>query len=512
MLLPSTDNSHLIDDSIRAILREILPQADWDTNIQQGMWIFAFPRSRHSLENQGFKLHISTRPEYREPVIRRSAEICVDAGIAFKVIASLPLWDSYHDKPYASGTSRWSYGKTLTLYPEPELFKTTALTLADALHEFSGPDILTDMPVPGSKCVFYRYGSFTSDTLISPDGEQIPDNRCQPFKLPPWITDPFEDTKTDTKHTDDTDDTDTNDTNPLSKYHIHAAILHSAASSVYDAERKAESKCQRQRVAIKEAREDTAVNATGQDSVDRLNHEFEILRKLEAEKCTPTPIERFRLWRNLYVVMEYVEGQPLITFLKNNNLKKHELMKLSYRVADAVATIHEHGILWGDLSSSNVLFNPLTHQVVLIDFELADFIDNASDRNKTAAAGTPEFIGDGSNPLKREIYALGLLLLWVTTPSLRRYPTEFQKYLGAFRYRVYVKIRDRAVLAVAKLFPWILGIDDDLDPISFHPGVNNFRWRYPKRFHRILRECLDFRPLARPTARAVADRLKEFGE
>ena len=438
-----THDPYLVDDSIRCILREILP-ADWDLHIQQGMWLFAAPPG-HSLEPEGFKLHISTRPEYREQVIRITAEICIDLGVAFKVLASFDLWDLHHDKPYAAGASRWSYGKTLTLYPAPALFRGVAETLRDALRSYSGPDILTDLPVPGSKCVFYRYGAFTAaETLISPEGESIPDNRNHPFSLPPWRTDPFE----GPKDTGDRNDAPP-DTNPLSRYNIHTAIQHSATGGVYEAERGGH------RVVIKEAREDTCVDSRGHDTPQRLHHEFDMLTRLAVLNCrfTPKPLEKFCVWRNLYVVMAYLEGEPISTFLKK---AQPERLHLCYLIADAVATLHEHGILWGDVSASNVLYHRKTDQVFLIDFEQSDEIDNATANNQTA--GTPYFIGDGTS-LKQEIYGLGLLLL-----------TPFQDLPHALRHRV-----------------------------------------YPKKFRRIVRECLDFRPHARPTAREVADRLKEFG-
>ncbi len=128
----------------------------------------------------------------------------------------------------------------------------------------------------------------------------------------------------------------------------------------------------------------------------------------------------------LFIVTEFVEGQPLDRY--TSVLPLRERVEVLARVADAVQSLHEHGILHRDIKPSNVLIDASGHPVV-IDLGIATLL--ASDVFETLTQdgepiGTPAFMAPEQARGEREristrtdIYGLGATayaLLTGTTP------------------------------------------------------------------------------------------------
>jgi serine/threonine-protein kinase len=56
-----------------------------------------------------------------------------------------------------------------------------------------------------------------------------------------------------------------------------------------------------------------------------------------------------------YILMEYVEGQPLADVIPAGGLPSEIVLRYAGQVAGALAHAHEHGIVHRDLKSSNVM-------------------------------------------------------------------------------------------------------------------------------------------------------------
>jgi TP53 regulating kinase and related kinases len=100
----------------------------------------------------------------------------------------------------------------------------------------------------------------------------------------------------------------------------------------------------------------------------RTVHEPQLMH--EAKRAgVPTPMIFVVDVENASITMEYVEGiqvKPLI-----DSLCDADREELCIHIGEAVGKLHEHGIVHGDLTTSNMILNP-DGRIVLVDFGLGD--------------------------------------------------------------------------------------------------------------------------------------------
>lgn len=120
-----------------------------------------------------------------------------------------------------------------------------------------------------------------------------------------------------------------------------------------------------------------------------------------------------------YIVMEYIDGAPIMDWMRDNGLDAGTRLKLFLSICDAVAYAHQNQIVHRDITPSNVLITR-AGDVKLIDFGIAkpysDAVDatNAPDSlaslSFTPGYAAPERArGVAANTLS-DIYSLGKLL------------------------------------------------------------------------------------------------------
>lgn len=125
-----------------------------------------------------------------------------------------------------------------------------------------------------------------------------------------------------------------------------------------------------------------------------------------------------------FILMEYVDGEPLSRLLRREKLSTKNVLKYSMQIAEALGEAHEHGVLHRDVKPGNILINR-KQQVKVLDFGLAKFIDSeitsptdAVDDDITregVLVGTPRYMSPeqimGKEVDQRaDIFALGILV------------------------------------------------------------------------------------------------------
>jgi eukaryotic-like serine/threonine-protein kinase len=122
-----------------------------------------------------------------------------------------------------------------------------------------------------------------------------------------------------------------------------------------------------------------------------------------------------------YIVMEYVEGQPLVDVIPAGGLPSEIVLRYAGQVAGALAHAHEHGIVHRDLKSSNVMITA-DDRVKVLDFGLArrlpQGMSTGVETASTAAgviAGTlsymaPEVLRGERGDARSDVWAFGVLL------------------------------------------------------------------------------------------------------
>ncbi|WP_447007631.1 protein kinase domain-containing protein [Saccharothrix isguenensis] len=125
----------------------------------------------------------------------------------------------------------------------------------------------------------------------------------------------------------------------------------------------------------------------------------------DADTAAPTP----------FVVLRLVEGRTLHERLTLGPLPPHQVRRLGHRLSDALAHVHDHGLVHRDVKPSNIL---LDHdgEAYLADFGLAHLtgatrLTRTDHLVGTAAYLAPEQVLGGEVDHPADVYALGLVLL-----------------------------------------------------------------------------------------------------
>src|ERR1700716_1607007 len=126
----------------------------------------------------------------------------------------------------------------------------------------------------------------------------------------------------------------------------------------------------------------------------------------------------------LFIAMEYVEGQPLSEFLRDGGMAVETVLRYGRQISGALEHAHERGIVHRDLKPANVVVTP-EGTAKILDFGLAKRNDPAQLQRKTTQGeatessvgltGTlpymsPEQLEGGETGPRSDIWSLGVML------------------------------------------------------------------------------------------------------
>jgi len=100
----------------------------------------------------------------------------------------------------------------------------------------------------------------------------------------------------------------------------------------------------------------------------RTLHEPNIIHKAK-EAGVPTPTILWVDVEEANIVMEFVEGKQVKEIL--NTVSKEERLRLSTLMGRMIGRLHTHGIIHGDLTTSNMILTPY-NKIVFVDFGLSE--------------------------------------------------------------------------------------------------------------------------------------------
>ena len=87
-----------------------------------------------------------------------------------------------------------------------------------------------------------------------------------------------------------------------------------------------------------------------------------------------------------YLVTDWAEGEILERFMRRNApLSRDDAAHIVRQIADAVHAVHGAGIVHRDLKPDNLMYDPATRQLRLLDFGIAASTDTAPDERLTRA-------------------------------------------------------------------------------------------------------------------------------
>jgi eukaryotic-like serine/threonine-protein kinase len=128
-----------------------------------------------------------------------------------------------------------------------------------------------------------------------------------------------------------------------------------------------------------------------------------------------------------YLAIEWAAGEILERYAKRNApLPRDEVARIVIQIGDAVQAAHSAGIVHRDLKPDNVMYDPESHQVKLLDFGIAAATDTAPDERLTRAGffvGTlmyvaPEALSGELVTPAADQYSLATIACFLLTGSL----------------------------------------------------------------------------------------------
>ncbi|GAB1824466.1 class III lanthionine synthetase LanKC [Herbidospora sp. RD11066] len=382
---------------------------------------FHYAPTGHDVPPQGWKIHVSAGLADAARVLEIVWDYCVERDIPFKFLRSRSVVTMLNSK----GASRGSSGKLVTIYPRQDSLEPTLKELDGLLTGVRGPYILSDLRY-GDGPLFVRYGGFVARRCAAPNGELVPamendrgelvpDVRGASFTTPEWVTLPeFLKPHLEARNAVTTTDL---------PYAVDSVMHFSNGGGVYLATDRRTG----ERVVLKEARPMAGLDAAERDAVARLQHERDVLRRLDGLDCAPGYRDYFVLGDHHFLVMEFVDATPLQrTLVRTFPLSKADATAESIaeytvwaldtlpKVRAAVEALHSRGVVFCDLHPNNILITP-DGRLVLIDFEVATFVE---DHGRSVLAHPAFQAPADRRGADVDLYALACLTLGLFAPQL----------------------------------------------------------------------------------------------
>jgi PAS domain S-box-containing protein len=162
------------------------------------------------------------------------------------------------------------------------------------------------------------------------------------------------------------------------------------------------------------------------EEIARFKLEYEITHKLNLEGVVrPYGLERYN--NSLILILEDFGGESLKRLMNAQRFSLKEFLTIAIQIADSLGQIHQHNIMHKDINPSNIVFNPATGQLKIIDFGISTVLsrENQTLQNPHILEGTlaymsPEQTGRMNRAMdyRTDFYSLGATFYELLTHQL----------------------------------------------------------------------------------------------
>jgi predicted ATPase/signal transduction histidine kinase/tRNA A-37 threonylcarbamoyl transferase component Bud32 len=194
----------------------------------------------------------------------------------------------------------------------------------------------------------------------------------------------------------------------LPNYQIISQIYESANSLVYRGVRKKDN----QPVILKMLKQDYPTPA----ELTRYRQEYEITHELDLTGVIKAyGIEKYQ--NTLVIIFQDIGAESLKQLMADRPFFVKEFLPLAIQITDSLGNIHAHNLIHKDINPSNLVVNPETNQLKIIDFGIASRLprENPTLKNPEQLEGTlaylsPEQTGRINRSLdyRTDLYSLGV--------------------------------------------------------------------------------------------------------
>lgn len=462
-LKPGTEYYERVQSGALEDIYEItdLPVAYYCVNDDSSVWTY-YDWTGNQMPDQGWKIHISSQIKDSKTVLEIVSKICFKHKVAFKHLKDKASFIRSNSK----NANRASSGKFIAVYPNNfKCFEKLLIDFSEYLEDIeAGPYILNDKRWRTSN-VYYRYGGFK--TLLNDKGEHcirdqqgnlVVDQRTPFYSVPSFVLEE-EDylnkinlSPTPEKYLESN----------LDRYEIETALSHSNAGGVYLAKKKDDDK----KVIIKEARPHAGLDGLLNDAIERQKIEKAALLQLTNLEGVVQFVDFFEEWEHSFLVIEFLEGEDLRSFLAKNypytrentlhlDIHAQKIKVISEQLFLIIDSMHSRGIAMGDVQPANIMIND-DLDVHLIDFETAKSVDS-TDRPSMATTGFTSF--KIKNSAARDWFGFKKILRYLALPLLTSEDLDhyllsnhlkwIKKQYGEEFYQFFINLNHQADLKIA---------------------------------------------------------------
>lgn len=376
-------------------------------------WVQIEPLGRtKAVPRQGWKLHISARPQTCAAMLRLAVPHLIACNTTFKVARSADLLRRLNSGALGEPT----IGKFVTIYPEQDAVRDLGVQLAALLVGFEGPRIASDRQVRRDAPVYYRYGAFEPRfrldssgawdvKIFGPSGETMSGLAQGHHVTVPWASDPFVRGSQGGSASQNIVLGDT--------FQIESVIGRSQRGATY----RARDLRTGVPVIVKQARAFVNETATG-DSRSYLRSEARALRLLVSVHRVPRVVDFLRAGQDVFLVLSALDGSDLrFDVLENGlyqaNADRRSLRDLTAKLLHLIDRVHAAGVIIRDLAPKNVMVLK-DGEIGLIDFETSR-VDGRQLFGWSPGYSAPGQQLNGDATVEDDLYSLGATLFYATT-------------------------------------------------------------------------------------------------
>jgi len=205
----------------------------------------------------------------------------------------------------------------------------------------------------------------------------------------------------------------------LPEYQILTKIYESSRSVVYRAQRYGEKPLP---VILKVLKEEYP----HLEDLTRYQYEYDLLHSLQSKYVIEVyALEKYHNTR--VIVLEDFGGESLKYWTTRQAFTLPEFLALAIEIVDGLTEVHAAKIIHKDLNPTNIIFNPLTNQLKIIDFGIATRLpcENQGLKNPDQLEGTLAYISPEQTgrmnrivDYRTDFYALGVTFYELLTQRL----------------------------------------------------------------------------------------------